>query len=216
MTGPPLVSVITPTWRRHRVLLDRCIPSVAAQSYPAVEHVVVSDGPDPVLRGLLDGSPVVYGESGHGGHWGHLARLKGIEMARGDLIAWLDDDDAWRPDHIAILAAALGEHPEAGFAWPRMLIGAQDSNAQRYRDDPEACCGTDAYQSGQVLTSMIFHRRAVLDVATWGTGTGTPDSDLVTAWAAAGIPYVSVPQVTVWMYTHDAYDHPGEVLLPAF
>ena len=45
----PLVSVITPTWQRHALLLDRCIPSVAAQDYPNVDHVVVSDGPDPAL-----------------------------------------------------------------------------------------------------------------------------------------------------------------------
>jgi glycosyltransferase involved in cell wall biosynthesis len=205
----PLVSVITPTFRRHRVLLRRCIPSVAAQSYPEVEHVVVSDGPDDALRTALDGSPVRYGESEHGGHWGHLARLKGIEMARGALMAWLDDDDAYRPDHLAVLAAALEDHPGAGFAYSRMLVGAQDANAQRSRDDPEACCGTETYESGQVLTSMIFHRRSVLDVATWGTGTRTPDSDLLDAWAAAGVPYVSVPKVTVWMYTHDLYDHPA-------
>lgn len=208
---PPLVSVITPTFRRRRVLLERCIPSVAAQTYPAVEHVVVSDGGDPDLRRLFAGSgaQVRYGESEHGGHWGHLARLKGIEMARGDLIAWLDDDDAYRPDHVAILAAALEQNPEAGFAYSRMLIGAQDANAQRYRDDPEACCGTEVYEPGQVLSSMIFHRRRVLDVATWDTGTGTPDSDLVTAWAQAGIPYVSVPRVTIDMWTHDLYDHPA-------
>lgn len=213
---PPLVSVCTATFRRHRELLGRCIPSVAAQTYPAVEHVVVSDGPDPMLRGLLEDSPVAYGESDHGGHWGHLARLKAVEMARGDLIAWLDDDDAYRPDHVALLEAALQDHPEAGFAYSRMLIGAQDANARTYRDDPEECCGTETYQSGQVLTSMIFHRRSVLDVATWQAGTGTPDSDLVTAWHDAGIPYVSVPQVSVWMYSHDEYDHPGELLLPDF
>lgn len=211
----PACSVITATWRRHRELLGRCIPSVAAQTYPAVEHVVVSDGADPELRRLLGGR-VRYGESDHGGHWGHLARLKGIEMAGGDLIAWLDDDDAWRPDHVALLAAALEEHPEAGFAYSRLLIGAQDANARTYRDDPDECLGTDVYASGQVLTSMIFHRRWVLDVATWGTGTETPDSDLVTAWADAGVPYVSVPQVSVWMWTHDDYDHPGELLLPDF
>jgi glycosyltransferase involved in cell wall biosynthesis len=212
----PLVSVITATYRRHRELLGRCIPSVAAQTYEAIEHVVVSDGPDPELQQLLAETGARYGESEHGGHWGHLARLKGIEMATGELIAWLDDDDAWRPDHVALHAAALEEHPEAGFAYSRLLIGAQDANARTYRDDPEECLGTDVYASGQVLTSMLFHRRAVLDVATWGTGTGTPDSDLVSAWADAGIPYVSIPQVSSWMWTHDDYDHPGELLLPDF
>ena len=55
----PTVSVITPTWQRHDLLLNRCVPSVAAQDHPAVEHVIVSDGPDPDLRGKLAGLPGV-------------------------------------------------------------------------------------------------------------------------------------------------------------
>lgn len=50
---PPLVSVITPTWNRHDLLLTRCLPSVQAQDYPAVEHVIISDGPDEDLRDFL-------------------------------------------------------------------------------------------------------------------------------------------------------------------
>ena len=49
----PLVAVITPTWQRTGLLLSRCIPSVQAQDYPRVEHIVVSDGPDPDLQGKL-------------------------------------------------------------------------------------------------------------------------------------------------------------------
>jgi len=61
----PLVSVVTPTWQRHRILLERCIPSVQSQDYPNVQHVIVSDGPDPELASRLltwqDRHPVVYG-----------------------------------------------------------------------------------------------------------------------------------------------------------
>ena len=49
----PTVSVVTPTWQRHDLLMDRCIPSVAAQDYPDVEHVICSDGPDPDLAERL-------------------------------------------------------------------------------------------------------------------------------------------------------------------
>ena len=50
-------SVITPTWQRHDALLQRCIPSVLAQDYPAVEHVIASDGPDDYLADLLPQHP---------------------------------------------------------------------------------------------------------------------------------------------------------------
>ena len=49
----PLVSVITPTWLRHDWLLHRCMPSVQGQTYPHIEHIIVSDGPDPELAVLM-------------------------------------------------------------------------------------------------------------------------------------------------------------------
>ena len=56
----PLVSVVTSTWRRADVLMQRCIPSVMAQSYPNFEHIIVSDRPDDKLldklRSFLDES----------------------------------------------------------------------------------------------------------------------------------------------------------------
>ena len=50
----PLVSVITPTWQRADLLVNRCIPSVQAQDYPVVEHIIVSDGPDQLLRDYME------------------------------------------------------------------------------------------------------------------------------------------------------------------
>src|SRR5262252_1881600 len=54
----PSVDVVTPTWERHDVLLNRAIPSVQAQTYPNVRHIVVSDGPDMELFKLLIDAPV--------------------------------------------------------------------------------------------------------------------------------------------------------------
>jgi GT2 family glycosyltransferase len=51
---PKVVTVITPTWQRHEYLFDRCIPSVMNQTYAYTEHIVVSDGPDPELRMLIE------------------------------------------------------------------------------------------------------------------------------------------------------------------
>ena len=50
---PPTCSVITSTWQRHEALLQRAIPSVLAQTYPDVRHVIASDGPDDYLADLL-------------------------------------------------------------------------------------------------------------------------------------------------------------------
>ena len=126
----PLVSVITPTWQRHDLLLKRCIPSVQAQTYPEIEHVIISDGGDPelalkvaALYPALHVPPIHFHQLDNdlrGGQWGVMPRLHGLELATGDLIAYLDDDDAYRPNHVELLVQALAEDPEAGFAYSQM------------------------------------------------------------------------------------------------
>jgi glycosyltransferase involved in cell wall biosynthesis len=192
----PTCSIITPTWQRRDLLLTRCIPSVQKQGYPAVEHIVISDGPDPALKKTLaqpwqhgwrnlwyDELPV----QDEMRHWGGPARLAGLERATGEYIGYCDDDDALRPEHCGMLAAALDEHPEAGFAVSQM-----------YQNSPSGgqVIGNGELAAGNVGTPMIVHRRSVLDVATWGPPDSFEDWKLVWAWLQAGIPYVRVPQVT--------------------
>lgn len=189
----PTISVVTPTWQRHDHLILRCIPSVADQLYPRVEHIVVSDGKDNALynRLKMDAPPGVrYAElDSHDptARWGHWARLAGIEMATGDLIAYLDDDNSYRPQHLWLLASALGEDPDAGFAYPRTLMHV-------YGNEYEI--GTDPPQYGHVDTSGIVHRRGILEVETWKPSLPTIDWDLVNRWMIAGIKWVHVPEVT--------------------
>jgi glycosyltransferase involved in cell wall biosynthesis len=45
------------------------------------------------------------------------ARNAGLLAARGDIIAWLDADDIWEPEHLATVAGLLERHPSAGLAF---------------------------------------------------------------------------------------------------
>jgi glycosyltransferase involved in cell wall biosynthesis len=191
----PLVSVITPTWNRHDLLLDRCIPSVATQNYRGeIEHIVVSDGPDDGLYNALCAlAPpgVRYAElPAHDpdARWGHWARLAGIDLATGEIIAYLDDDNAYRPDHIAVMVDALENVPVAGFAYPRTLMHVHGNEFEIGSDPP-------AY--GQIDTSGIVHRRELLSVAIWQPSLPSIDWDLVQRWMLAGVKWAYVPRVTV-------------------
>lgn len=200
--NPPLVSVITPTWHRRPVLMQRCIPSVERQSWPSVEHQVVSDGPDVALKALVeshqqDGKwPRVrfshLPDHDPQARWGHLARLQGIARSRSPYVAYLDDDDGWRPDHLTILIDALESTPEADLAYSRMVVHLADGSTARIGDGRLA--------HGRIATSMIVHRRETLSVATWKDETGAPDWHLVKRWIAAGIEAVSVDAETVDYY----------------
>lgn len=193
----PLVSVVTSTWQRREQLFNRCIPSVQAQTYPNVEHVIVSDGPDPELAKLLKNQqgqrhPAWYyelPEHDPAPHWGALVRRAGTEYASGELIAYLDDDDAYRPDHVKLLARALADDPKADWAYSHMASHRPEGSI--------AEIGWDAPSCGSIGTPMICHRRSALEAGTWGPSTGFEDWDLVNRWIHAGLQYVKVDEVTI-------------------
>lgn len=193
-----LVSVITPTWNRHGLLIERCIPSVAGQTWPKVQHVIVSDGPDRELAVRLaeSGAAVTYAElPGHDPHpqnWGSAARNYGLQLADGELVAYLDDDNAYRPDHLRLLVQALVTYPDADFAYSRMLT----TRGYQVGSEPPAY--------GQVDTSLLMHRAGLPERAGLWPVPGrvhgdehAPDWAVVESWLAAGAGWVHVPEVTV-------------------
>jgi Glycosyl transferase family 2 len=188
----PGVSVVTPTWRRNALLLNRAIPAVRAQTYPGgIEHVVVSDGPDPVLAAQLPGlrelpfhQPVR--------NRGVMPRLYGTWAARHEVIAYLDDDNAWRPAHLELLVRALISSG-ADFAYSRALCH-DAARGVRYT------IGTPVPELAQIDTSLIVHRRELLAAATWQPSDGPADWYLVSRWMAAGASWVFVPDITLDYY----------------
>jgi len=107
----PFVSVIVRTKDRPREL-RRALASVAAQRYPNLEVVVVSDGgddPGPVLEEFGSSFPVVVVR--HAESAGRSAAAQaGLEAAAGEFVNFLDDDDELLPNHLDTLTAAVREH----------------------------------------------------------------------------------------------------------
>jgi|SRR6476469_2857301 len=189
----PLVSVITPTWQRHELLIERCIPSVQAQDYSAIEHIVVSDGPDEELN-QADLGVRYFQLACHPqlSYWGNAARLLGLEHATGDFIAYLDDDNAFRPQHIGRLVADMEKHDRAGFTYSQMKFHHLNGDSFIVGSPPPRC--------GQIDTSIILHRREILEVATWEGGRPTVDWDLVERWMVNGVVWSFVDEITVDYY----------------
>ena len=94
------VSVVIPTYNCAPRLL-RALQSVAAQTYPNVEVIIVDDGStddtaDRVAEWTANsGANVRYVRQSNEGP--AAARNHGMRLASGDAIAFLDSDDEWRP-----------------------------------------------------------------------------------------------------------------------
>jgi hypothetical protein len=192
--------------------LARCIMSVAEQSWHNIEHVIVSDGPGDFADLELYTRQV----SRHYGHrigfdalsehdpaisWGTRARRRGLELASGPLVAWLDDDDAFRPDHVETLAHALLTE-NVDFVFSRMWIGP--AWPQPFQRAENAIHGGPPYPDRASIhgLQMVLHRRELLDVATV-PDSDSPEWDMISAWIDAGAKWAFVNRVTVDAYCHD-------------
>lgn len=96
-----LVSVVIPTRNRPELVL-RAVASVAGQTYRELEVIVVIDGPDSATEAVLSAFAdsrlrvLVLPES----RGGSDARNAGIAAAKGEWVAFLDDDDEWLPEKL--------------------------------------------------------------------------------------------------------------------
>lgn len=116
MGRAPVVSVVVCS-RERPARLRRALASVrrAVAAVPAVviEVILVDDGDRPLEEmpaGTTDLRLVRTERRGVG-----EARAAGLAAARGELVAFCDDDDEWTPDHLALLLAALRAAPAAAF-----------------------------------------------------------------------------------------------------
>lgn len=112
ISAVPRVSVVIPAYNSAPFIAET-LESVFAQTFTAYEVVVVNDGsPDTpeferVLRPYLD--RIVYLQQRNTGPSG--ARNHAIREARGEYIAFLDSDDQWMPEYLAVQMAQLEREP---------------------------------------------------------------------------------------------------------
>lgn len=102
MGANPLVSVIIPTYERVSLTLE-AVESALAQEYKNLEVIVVDDGSsDEISKELEVRLPagVTYMRLVHSG-LPAIARNAGIEVSKGDWIAFLDSDDVWTTNKIS-------------------------------------------------------------------------------------------------------------------
>jgi glycosyltransferase involved in cell wall biosynthesis len=117
---PPAVSVVLPTYNRAR-FLPAAFASIRAQSWDDWELIVVDDGStDGTRRIVAEQSagmprPVRYVFQENRGAYG--ARNTGLDLARGESIAFFDSDDVWLPHHLRDCAEALAAHPDVDWVY---------------------------------------------------------------------------------------------------
>jgi GT2 family glycosyltransferase/2-polyprenyl-3-methyl-5-hydroxy-6-metoxy-1,4-benzoquinol methylase len=118
--NPPLVSIITRTYRGRELYLRQALLSVAHQTYPNIEHIVVEDGGE-TMRPVVDNISQIVGRAIHFIKLDKLGRSAagnaGLSAAKGHWCLFLDDDDLLFSDHVEVLASALLNQADAVAAY---------------------------------------------------------------------------------------------------
>ena len=111
----PKVSVIITTYNRSRFICG-AVESVLRQGFKDLEIIVVDDGSTDDTPRLLKkyASSIYYVCQRNKGR--SAARNSGIRLARGEYIAFLDDDDTWLAGKLKRQAAFLDSHPDVALA----------------------------------------------------------------------------------------------------
>ena len=123
------ISAVITTHQRP-VPLRRAVASAICQTYKAIEIIVVSDGRDPetdaLMAEMLALDARIRYEVVDPPEGANAARNRGIETARGEWVAFLDDDDEWLPDKLRKQKDAVRSDPEAGIVYTAMRAVYED------------------------------------------------------------------------------------------
>lgn len=110
------VSVVMALYRGEKFVCE-ALESIAAQTLAPLEVIVVDDGSSDNSVTLIESLDLPYDlrivRQGNAGQ--SAARNRGIRAARGEFVAFLDQDDAWNPNHLELLESTL--HSDPSLAW---------------------------------------------------------------------------------------------------
>ncbi|MGK7909735.1 MAG: glycosyltransferase family 2 protein [Synechococcus sp.] len=215
MSTSALVSVVIPAYECQQ-FIGEAIHSVLAQKNCDVEAIVVDDGSTDrtgeivfeLQRTLLNSglnSRLRYEYQENQGVC--AARNRGIQLAAGEFIAFLDADDFFLPDKLAAQLSVFAGQPELGAVhsgWRRV-----DSNGQTLQDVcpweiVEELSLENWLRFKPVLPSAMMFRRSCLE-AVEGFDvqlTAAEDVDLVWRLSLSGCLFAWLPRVTVAYRQH--------------
>ncbi len=152
----PLISIIMPTFM-HAGFIAQAIISVMGQTYQNWELIIVDDGSSDntkeVVASFLADRRIMYFAQVNAG--ASAARNKGIMVSGGELIAYLDSDDVFLPDHLQVRVEMINNLGVDFVFGPLFVVnGAKKEIYHGELSDNETGC---------VMPLMVMHKRICFD-----------------------------------------------------
>lgn len=149
-----LISVVIPTYNRAHLVLD-AIWSVVGQSYRPLEIVVVDDGSQDETQAVIEAWVAEHREKGvelqyvyQENQGGNVARNTGIQSSTGKYVAFLDSDDCWNSQKLALQLEVFRMEPEVGAVYSGL-------RHVKVGDEHGGDSASRIYPSGNILSQML-------------------------------------------------------------
>ncbi|MEJ0001894.1 MAG: glycosyltransferase family A protein [bacterium] len=201
MQDQPLVSVIMPVFNAEKYVKE-AVESVLAQMHRHIEIICVNDastdGSLEVLRSFGDAIRLIDSPENTGSG---EARNKGVSLAGGDFIAFLDADDVWKPGKLAAQLDRFAANPALDLSFTHLQCFASPELSDEVKKlrycDPDPMPGRIA---GTMLARASFFRKAGLFDPRWRVGEFI---DWIAKAEEAGLVSEVIPEVFLMRRIHE-------------
>lgn len=192
----PLVTIIVAAFNGEKFLAET-LTSAFAQDYEPVEVVFVDDGSQDGTGEIAQSFPVRFVRQENLGL--PSARNTGLEIARGEFIAFLDDDDILPSNKVSLQAGHLIEHPEVG-----CVLGRQEWIIEEGVEAPHLQRDPVFGDLGGVPMGSAMIRRGILeDLAGFDpTYRYAEDRDLFVRLREHGVEIAVLPEIVLHRRLH--------------
>lgn len=132
----PLVSIVTACLDSH-AYLDETIDSVAKQTYPNIEYIVIDGGSsDGTVEIISKNENVISRWISEPDNGQSDGLCKGFAMAKGEIFGWINSDDKYPPDAVQIAMSAMMDGGTDVVYGNRVLINSSGNRVGERRLSP--------------------------------------------------------------------------------
>lgn len=161
MKHEALVSVVVPVYQVAEYL-HRCVDSILRQTYAELQVILVNDGSTDGSAAICDAFRLKDARVDvvHQANAGlSAARNRGIDLARGEWVTFVDSDDWIHPDMISRLLAVVDENTD-------IVVGRFERVEQEVRDSPVPSAGAPKrVTSREALVSFLGAQHTMLTIS---------------------------------------------------
>jgi glycosyltransferase involved in cell wall biosynthesis len=164
------ISIVTPSLNQGAFLAE-ALNSVRLQRYAKIEHLVIDGGSTDSTLALL--------RARTGPEWAHLkwssaqdggqsqAINKGLRLASGQIVGWLNSDDRYRSECFERVVEAFDRHPEVDIFYGDYTFIDGKGNLTCIRREIAFNYFVLLYHSSFIHSTSAFFRRRIFDEGNW-------------------------------------------------